>query len=213
MSPKASLKMLPKLISLVRCRVVLPLVRAWRRWKLKHLYQCKRVGRNVVIGNDVVIWTDGNLEIGDDVCLRRGVQIYEKQGGRIKIGDRVNLGHQCMLDSTVSITIGDDTMIGHRTIIIDSDHKYDDPDTPIVRQGYVAAPIVIGRDVWTGAHVVIVKGITVGDGAIIGANSVVTKDVPPYAIVAGNPARQIGTRKPQNPDTPDPGGGTREGGA
>lgn len=183
-----------KIVHAIQQRIVLPLVRRWRYWKLKRLSLCRSVGANVTVGKDVIIWTTGNLVIGDNVCIRSGVQIYEKHGSAVTIGNDVYLGHQSIIDSICRVTIGERTMVGHRAIIIDADHRHDDPDVPVSQQGHKAAPVTIGKDVWLGAHVVVVKGVTIGDGAIVGANSVVTRDVAPNAIVAGNPAREIKRR-------------------
>jgi acetyltransferase-like isoleucine patch superfamily enzyme len=75
--------------------------------------------------------------------------------------------------------------------IRDHDHRFDDPNIPIVDQGYVTSPIRIGRDCWIGCNAVILKGVSIGDGAVIAAGAVVTKDVPPRCLAGGVPARII----------------------
>ena len=92
------------------------------------------------------------------------------------------------------ITIGKNVMIGPKTILWGRDHGIA-LDVPIYRQNHVKAPIVIGNDVWISANVTILKGIKISDGAVIGAGSVVVKDVPPNAIVVGNPGKIIKFRE------------------
>lgn len=92
------------------------------------------------------------------------------------------------------VKFGDNVLIGPKVIIWGRDHGIK-KDQLINRQEYTRSPIVIGNDVWIGASVIILKGVTIGDGAVIAAGSVVTKDVEPYAIVAGNPARLIKYRE------------------
>lgn len=89
------------------------------------------------------------------------------------------------------ITIGDDVMIGPKTIIWGRDHGIENNGIPMKKQSHVYSPITIEDDVWIAANVTILKGVTIGKGAVIGAGAVVVKDVPPYAIVVGNPAKVI----------------------
>ena len=90
--------------------------------------------------------------------------------------------------------IGDDCLLAEMVSIRDHDHNFARLDVPIRQQGATCAPVKIGRDVWLGAKVTVLKGVSIGDGAIIGANSVVTRDVPPRAIAVGSPARVIKMR-------------------
>ena len=87
-------------------------------------------------------------------------------------------------------------MMGQDCLIYTENHKYDRIDCTIDQQGYQEArPVVIGDDVWIGGRVIILPGVTIGNGAILGAGAVVTHDVPSYAIVGGNPAKIIKYRK------------------
>ncbi|MCJ7544531.1 MAG: acyltransferase [Phycisphaerae bacterium] len=113
---------------------------------------------------------------------------------RIELGDRVTLNEWVFIDGYGGVEIGDDVRIAHRASILSSDHQYQDPHTPIRRQGLVPARVRIGNDVWIGCNAVVLKGVTVGDGAIVAAGAVVTHDVERWAIVAGVPARKIGSR-------------------
>ncbi len=112
----------------------------------------------------------------------------------LRIGDNSGIGENSELYG--DITIGRDVMMGTNCIIYTRNHKFNRTDIPMSQQGFgEVKPVVIGDDVWIGGRVTILPGVNVGNGAIIGAASVVTKDVPDYAIVAGNPAKIIRYRK------------------
>lgn len=113
---------------------------------------------------------------------------------RIKIGDNVTLNEWVYLNGYGNLTIADGVRIGERTSIITSDHNFDRKDIPIYQQEIIGAPVIIEKNVWIGCHVVILKGVRVGEGAIIAAGAVVTKDVAPFSIVAGVPAVKIKNR-------------------
>jgi len=85
-------------------------------------------------------------------------------------------------------------MIAAFCYLIDVDHEIESREVPIPSQGLRTSPITIGDDVWIGAHCVILRGVTIGKGAVVGANSVVVHDVPEYTVVAGVPARHIKMR-------------------
>ena len=97
--------------------------------------------------------------------------------------------------SKYRVTIGDDTWIAPNVYICPSTHNCKDRNRTIREQGVWGGDITIGKDCWIGVNVVISPGVTIGDGAVIGANAVVTKDIPPYAIAVGAPARVIGYRE------------------
>lgn len=112
----------------------------------------------------------------------------------LSIGDNSGIGENSELYG--DITIGKDVMMGTNCIIYTRNHAFDRTDIPMMEQGaQPSKPVVIGDDVWIGGRVTILPGVTVGKGSIIGAASVVTKDVPEYAIVAGNPSKVIRYRK------------------
>ena len=126
---------------------------------------------------------------GKNVNIERGAQF----SWDLSIGDNSGIG----VDSLISfgVTIGNDVMMGPECMIFTNNHGMERRDVPMWKQrSSDIKPVVIGNDVWIGARVIILPGVHVGDGAVIGAGSVVTKDVPPYGIVAGNPARLIRMR-------------------
>lgn len=112
-------------------------------------------------------------------------------GFNVHLGDEVFLNYNCVLLDVVAITIGIRTQIGPAVQIYAADH----PRDPAVRRRglELGRPVSLGRDVWIGGGAIILPGVSIGDEATIGAGSVVTRDVPPGAVVAGNPARLMRT--------------------
>ncbi|QBF46308.1 DapH/DapD/GlmU-related protein [Janibacter limosus] len=108
-------------------------------------------------------------------------------GRNIHLGERVFINSGCRFQDQGGVTIGDDSLIGHNAVLATLDHDVH-PDR---RADMHPAPIVIGRKVWIGANATILKGVTIGDGAIVAAGAVVTKDVPADSIVVGAPARVV----------------------
>jgi acetyltransferase-like isoleucine patch superfamily enzyme len=102
----------------------------------------------------------------------------------------------CYIEATGGLTIGDDVSIAHSVSILTTNHNYADLDPPIRDQGVQERATTISDDVWIGCGSRILAGVTIGKGAVVAAGAVVTKDVEPYAVVGGVPARQIGSRKP-----------------
>jgi maltose O-acetyltransferase len=127
----------------------------------------------------------------------RGVEIKAKvyfgRGRGIRLGDRCRLGKNCVLNP--GVVVGSDTLISPEVVIYTLMHRFESREIPVRDQGYhELLPVVIGPDVWVGSRSIILPGITIGQGAIVGAGSVVTRDVESWAIVAGNPARFVGWR-------------------
>ncbi len=125
----------------------------------------------------------------------------------------VEIGADCSVNVAAAVRglvrIGDGVRIGSRTSVLGFDHAFDRTDLPVFRQGLTSRGVRIGDDVWIGAHVVVLDGVTVGDHAVIGAGAVVTRDVPAYAVAVGNPARVVrdrrtGVRPDPAPRRPDP---------
>jgi len=123
-------------------------------------------------------------------------------GRNLRIGNHSGIGPRSQVGD---LTIGDGVIIGPELLALTTNHKFDDPDVWIGRQGYSdSQPISIGEGSWVGARVTILPGVTIGRYAVIGAAAVVTKDVPDYAVVAGNPARvirdwRVGAEEPTGP--------------
>lgn len=109
-------------------------------------------------------------------------------GNNISIGEFSGIGVNCSVRGP--LIIGDNVMMGPEVIILTSVHGFDKIDVPMRKQlSYIKNKVIIGNDVWIGTRVIILPGVTIGNGVIIGAGAIVTKNVPDYAIVAGNPAK------------------------
>jgi acetyltransferase-like isoleucine patch superfamily enzyme len=171
--------------------------RAWRSFRLNAV-----VGSNCLLGPNAWCVSNGErtaITIGDRVVCRGVIRRESFGNGRIAIGSDVYVGDDCVISSSAGITIGAGTLLGHGVQIFDNNsHPIDRAerrhDWDAIRFGgpraeISSAPVVIGEDAWIGFNAVVLKGVTIGAGAIIGAASVVTGDVPPGATVTGNPAR------------------------
>ena len=117
---------------------------------------------------------------------------------RLTIGYNVFINRGVYITARAEITIGDNVMIGPYTVINSGNHLYKNKNILIRDQGHKIEPILIGNDVWIGAHVVIMPGVHIGDGAVIGAGAIVTSSIPSYAIAVGVPARVASYRKSNN---------------
>ena len=129
----------------------------------------KHCGNNVNIEPNT--YFNAELEIGDN----SGIGMYSEMHGTIKIGDNVMMGHYCLFYSR--------------------NHAHSRTDIPMIKQGFEEVrPVIIGSDVWIGSRVTILPGVHIGDGCILAAGSVITKDAPPNTIIAGNPAKVVKQR-------------------
>jgi acetyltransferase-like isoleucine patch superfamily enzyme len=135
------------------------------------------------------------LDLGDHCRLGRET-FFETCGGSIRLGERVRINAGGVFVSYASVTIGNDCLIGEYVSVRDADHGTQ-PGTPMRTQPHVSAPIVIGDNVWIARGAVILKGVTIGSGAVVAANSVVNRDVEADSIVGGVPARLLRMRSQQ----------------
>lgn len=152
-----------------------------------------RFGTHCALGRRVRFWGPVRMFIGSHSALFDDVIISGV--GEIHIGDRSSIGHNSVLVSRERIEIGNDCMLAAFCYVLDVDHEFADTATAIPNQGLRVKPVVIGNDVWVGAGSIILRGVTIGDGAVVAANSVVTRDVPPYAVVGGTPAKIVKDRR------------------
>lgn len=115
---------------------------------------------------------------------------------RITLGDGVFINHQCSLwaGPASRIRVGAGTILGPYVHINSTNHRFDRRDVPILAQGYNQADIEIGKDVWIGSHSVVLAGARIGDGAVIGANSVVKGEIPAFSVAVGSPAKVVKER-------------------
>ena len=124
-----------------------------------------------------------------DESFRLIPPFYTDNGHNIRVGRNVFINHSCTIVDLDLVEIGDDVMIGPNVNLIAGGHPVPAAER---RDGITAAPIRIENNVWIGAAAVILHGVTVGENSVVAAGAVVTKDVPPNTLVAGNPATRIG---------------------
>lgn len=179
------------------------------RFRFEHLGSRLRItppliltgARSITIGDDTRIEKHvllsasktGHIAIGSKCELGYFAQI-ETDSGSIVIGDYSSVNPFCSLNGCGGLVIGSHVRIASHSVIVSSSHRFDDILVPIHEQGVEVKSTIIGDDVWIGAHSVILGGVQIGSHSIVGAGSVVTKDVPDYAIVVGSPARIIRMR-------------------
>jgi len=162
----------------------------WQRW------------RGVSLSSSVVLFPGvlllrypRNIQIGPDAVIKSGAHICPcNPHAKIKIGARTSVGFNTFVYASSCISIGNDCQIAPFAYIVDSDHGTE-KGVPINQQPNLTNPILIGNDVWIGAHSVVLAGVKIGDGAVVAAGAVVNKDVEPYTIVGGVPAKLLGIRK------------------
>lgn len=155
------------------------------------IFTIKLFLKNSVVYPSVRIYGARRLRIGRDVAIRENSYLQIAKKGFINIGNDVFIGMFCVMDGAGGITIGDGVAISYHTSIISASHRHDNLEVPSGEQGFITKGIKIENNVWMGAKVVVLDGVTVGEGAIIGAGSVVTSDIPKFAIAVGVPARVI----------------------
>ena len=164
-------------------------------------YRCRSVGRRLRLpGRAPGIMGDGIIDIGDQVELGPGCTFLIGLGlstrAHLRLGSHLRLGPNNFLCAATRIEFGEHCRTGPSVFIYDTDLHPLDPKARREDIGSIAwaatAPVVIEDDVWIGASSIVLKGVRIGAGAVIGAGSVVTRDIPPYAIAAGNPAVVVG---------------------
>jgi acetyltransferase-like isoleucine patch superfamily enzyme len=145
-----------------------------------------------VHGNVLEAFREGRLEIGPGTLFEPHVWITTPGQARVRIGEGSFLNIGVMVASKELVEIGDHCMFANGCFVTDANHRYDDPYKPVTWQGFTSkGPTRIGDNVWCGANVVVTSGVTIGERSVIGANSVVTQDVPPLSIAAGVPAKVL----------------------
>ncbi len=159
----------------------------------------RRCSNNVLIGKRPVLHGMRSISIGDStfigdyVTLTAWPEAGDSKNVVIEIGSGCSIGDYNHISAANRIVIGNNLLTGKWVSVIDNSHGLTDFDNlklpPLERTVSSKGQIIIGNNVWIGDKVTILPGVSIGDGAIIGANSVVSKDVPPYSVVAGVPAQ------------------------
>jgi len=193
----------------------------WRLW-LKHARGLLLVGKGVVFRNPQHISVKKDLvaedyaeiqglskegiRFGEHVTIGRFAMIRPSGyygrgiGEGMDVGDYSNIGPYCFIGCSGKIVIGRNVLMGPRVSLLAENHNFDRVDIPIRSQGVTRRSVVIEDDCWLGIGSVVLAGVRIGKRAVVAAGAVVTKDVPPYAIVAGVPARVVGWRRPPDQD-------------
>jgi acetyltransferase-like isoleucine patch superfamily enzyme len=170
----------------------------WKH-KLRAILQKGRLGKlgkSVHIDKSVEFMRfPKNIFVGDGVVVKEGARICScNKNAEIKIGERSTIGYHNFIFASSKIQIGDDCLIAPFVYIVDSNHHIDRTQL-INKQPNETAPISIGNGVWLASNVTVLKGVTIGEGAVVAANSVVNTNIPAFEIWGGSPAKKIGERK------------------
>lgn len=132
-------------------------------------------GRNNHIDHPIVNkGLDAKIEIGNGFSIRRGA-VLNVSAGKLNVGENVFINYGTKINVRASIKIGNGCIIGQDVLVYDHDHNYKSPDR---QTEFITAPVEIGNNVWIGSQVIILKGVTIGDNAVIAAGSVVVDDIP-----------------------------------
>ncbi|HEX9402557.1 MAG TPA: acyltransferase [Anaeromyxobacter sp.] len=163
------------------------------RWILR--LRLKSFGKNSFVSPFVEILGPNHVSIGSRVNIRHDTCLLaiERYAGvahapSISVGDGTYIGQYCTVSCINHVHIGADVTFGDNVYVADSAHGFSPPDRHVMDQPLVKGSITIGDRAWLGKNTVVTHNVTIGEGAVVGANSFVNRDVPPYTIVAGNPA-------------------------
>jgi acetyltransferase-like isoleucine patch superfamily enzyme len=174
-----------------------PLVARWLWLKLRWRGRLQTDGLCFVCrGVTLEIGRNATVSLGRWSWLGQGCKIRAHEG-RVSVGAKSVLGQECTISAYQHVSIGRECIVADRVMLIDFDHGVVDVERPIRQQGIYKRDVRVGHNVWIGYGACLLRGVTVGNNCVIGTNSVVNKDVPDDAVVAGIPARVLRMR-----DTP-----------
>lgn len=155
----------------------------------------KKIGTNVIFEDNILVFHPENIEIGNNVYIGHNSILKGYHKNFLKIGDNSWIGQMCYMHSAGCITIGQAVGIGPCVKILTSVHKEKNLENPIITNDLEFDEVIIHDNCDIGIGSIILPGVTIGEGSIVGAGSVVTKDIPKYSVFAGNPARLLRTRQ------------------
>jgi acetyltransferase-like isoleucine patch superfamily enzyme len=171
-------------------------VLALRLLRLKRKY-----GDRLQLDGPAFVCAGVTFEIGPSAVVRLGRWSWLGDGckvrcheGTIEIGAKTVIGQECTLSTYERISIGRECIVADRSMFIDFDHSVAWVDTPIRLQGIYSRPVVVGHNVWIGYGACVLRGVTIGDNAVLGTYAVATRDLPANAVAGGVPARVIRMR-------------------
>jgi len=154
-------------------------------------YKCKfRSSKNFLIGTGCKFCSPFNMTLNNSVSIGNNSYL-DANGGLIEIGENVSINMNAHINASCGglISIGDNCLIGPGVLMRTANHNFSILNKPIRNQGHNFSDIIIEDDCWIGANAIILKGVRIGSGAVIGAGSVVTKNIPSMAVAVGSPAR------------------------
>ena len=159
----------------------------WWSWNFQRY--CSQVGTGTRILGPCSIFGGGNIRAGDHLVVRSRpyirVQIFVTPGANLRLGNNVFINQGARISCSEEISIGNGCQIGDECVIIDNDYHQ------VGQTSAKCAPICLEDNVWLGLRVIVLRGVTIGEGSVMAAGSVVTRSVPPYSFAAGVPARVI----------------------
>ena len=160
----------------------------------------RTIGKNMKLAPGLKLGNANHISLGNNVSVMSHC-VLECTGdsAEMVIGNDISIGEYSHITCAQKMVIGDGLLTGRYVLITDNAHGENLPDElnipPLARRVYSSGPVIIGRNVWIGDKATILPNVKIGDGAVIAANAVVTKNVPPYTVVAGCPARIVKTIK------------------
>lgn len=155
----------------------------------------KKLGKNVIIEKNVLVFHPENIEIGNNIYIGHFSILKGYHQNLLKIADNTWIGQLCFFHSAGGISIGESVGIGPGVKILTSTHSEDNFPAPIISNNLILKEVIIEEGCDIGMGTVILPGVRIGKGSIIGAGSVVTKNVPDYSVFAGNPAKLLRERQ------------------
>ena len=149
------------------------------------------MGDHVIFEDGARAWHPENIDIGENVYIGHGAMLKAYHLNRLVIGDNVWIGQNVFIHAAGGVTIGASVGIGPGVQILTSTHRLPSRSLPIIEAPLAFAPVQIQCDSDIGVGAILLPGVTIGQGAQVGAGAVVTRDVDPFAVVAGNPAKRL----------------------
>ncbi len=172
-----------------------------KRCKIRHCHKIT-MGKTIIIGDNVEInaLSLSGIRLGNNVSIHRNTIIectgvIRNLGEGLEIGNNVGIAQNCFIQVRGKVKIGNDVMFGPGVSIFSEEHGFSDVGVPMVEQPEIRKGVTIESNVWIGTRAVILDGVTIGEGSIVAAGSIVRESVPQYSIVAGIPGKVIRSRK------------------